>query len=93
MSGYPADTEVPWFRSRVKCAKCGGRGNKIDVRPLSGRIMKPKQPHGPPMTLRQRARNRQICMSALIYIKLTRCVMSKMDNKSFDIADLGYPIL
>jgi hypothetical protein len=21
VSGYPADTEVPWFRSRVKCAK------------------------------------------------------------------------
>ena len=33
VSGYPADTEVPWFRSRVKCAKCGGRGNKIDMRP------------------------------------------------------------
>ena len=33
VSGYPADPEVPWFRSRVKCAKCGGRGNKIDVRP------------------------------------------------------------
>ena len=31
VSGYPADTEVPWFRSRVKCAKCGGRGN--DRRP------------------------------------------------------------
>ena len=30
---YPADTEVPWFRTRVVCAKCGGRGNKIDVRP------------------------------------------------------------
>ena len=33
VSSYPADTEVPWFRSRVKCSKCGGRGNKIDVRP------------------------------------------------------------
>jgi hypothetical protein len=33
VSSYPADTEVPWFRSRVVCAKCGGRGNKIDVRP------------------------------------------------------------
>jgi hypothetical protein len=31
VSGNPADTEVPWFRSRVKCAKCGSRGNKIDV--------------------------------------------------------------
>jgi len=30
VSNYPADTEVPWFRSRVKC---GSRGNKIDVRP------------------------------------------------------------
>jgi hypothetical protein len=29
----PAETEVPWFRTRVVCAKCGGRGNKIDVRP------------------------------------------------------------
>jgi hypothetical protein len=33
VSSYPADTEVPWFRSRVVCAKCGARGNNIDVRP------------------------------------------------------------
>ena len=33
VSGYPVDTEVPWFRTRVVCAECGGRGNKIDVRP------------------------------------------------------------
>jgi hypothetical protein len=33
VSKYPEDTEVPWFRTRVVCAKCGGRGNKIDVRP------------------------------------------------------------
>jgi hypothetical protein len=33
VSSYPADSEVPWFRSRVVCAKCGSRGNKIDVRP------------------------------------------------------------
>jgi hypothetical protein len=33
VSGYPEDTEVPRFRSRVKCAKCGSRGNKIEVRP------------------------------------------------------------
>jgi hypothetical protein len=30
VSSYPAETEVP---CRVKCGKCGGRGNKIDVRP------------------------------------------------------------
>jgi hypothetical protein len=24
---------VTRFRSKVKCAKCGARGNKIDVRP------------------------------------------------------------
>jgi len=33
LSKYPDDTEVPWFRTRGLCAKCGGRGNKIDVRP------------------------------------------------------------
>ena len=33
VSGYPAETEVPSFGPRVACAKCGGRGNKIDVRP------------------------------------------------------------
>ena len=33
VSNYPAETEVPSFRRRVVCAKCGGRGNKIDVRP------------------------------------------------------------
>jgi hypothetical protein len=33
VSSYPAETEVPWFRSRVFCAKCGARKNHIDVRP------------------------------------------------------------
>jgi hypothetical protein len=33
VSIYPAETEVPAFRSRVKCAKCGSRGRHIDVRP------------------------------------------------------------
>ena len=33
VSSYPAETEMPYFRSRVVCAKCGSRGNKIDVRP------------------------------------------------------------
>jgi hypothetical protein len=28
---YPAETEVPSFKSQVKCGKCGGRNNKIDV--------------------------------------------------------------
>jgi hypothetical protein len=31
VSSYSAETEVPYFRSRVVCAKCGSRGNKIDV--------------------------------------------------------------
>ncbi|MFZ0126194.1 MAG: hypothetical protein WAL48_18655 [Xanthobacteraceae bacterium] len=30
---YPAETEIPYFKSCVVCAQCGGRGNKIDVRP------------------------------------------------------------
>lgn len=33
VSSYPSDTPVPWFRSKVKCAKCGARNNRIDVRP------------------------------------------------------------
>ena len=33
VSGYPAAPEVPFFRTRVVCAKCGSRGNKIDMRP------------------------------------------------------------
>jgi transposase len=33
VSSYPGDTPVPWFRSKVKCAKCGARGDRIDVRP------------------------------------------------------------
>ena len=33
VSAYPAETEVPSFRPRVVCAKCGGRGRHIDVRP------------------------------------------------------------
>jgi hypothetical protein len=31
VSKYPEDTEVPWFASKIACAKCGGR--HIDVRP------------------------------------------------------------
>jgi hypothetical protein len=38
VSSYPTDTEVPWFRSRVVCAKCGSRRDKIDVRPNSRRL-------------------------------------------------------
>jgi hypothetical protein len=33
VSSYPGDTLVPWFKTKVKCAKCGGRGHKIDVMP------------------------------------------------------------
>ena len=33
VSSCPAETEVPSFKSRVVCSKCGGHGNKIDVRP------------------------------------------------------------
>ena len=28
----PADTLVTWFRSKIKCGKCGGRGRWVDVR-------------------------------------------------------------
>jgi len=33
VSSYPGDTLVSWFRSKVKCTKCGARRNKIDVMP------------------------------------------------------------
>jgi hypothetical protein len=33
VSNYPAESEVPSFGPHVVCAKCGGRGSKIDVRP------------------------------------------------------------
>jgi hypothetical protein len=33
VSSYSAETEVPYFSRKVVCAKCGSRGNKIDVRP------------------------------------------------------------
>jgi hypothetical protein len=31
VSSYAGDTLVSWFRSKVKCAKCGGK--RVDVRP------------------------------------------------------------
>jgi hypothetical protein len=31
VSGYPAETEVPSFRPRMKCGTCGGKN--VDVRP------------------------------------------------------------
>jgi hypothetical protein len=31
VSGYPGETEVPWFCPRVKCGKCGSKN--VDVRP------------------------------------------------------------
>lgn len=31
VSSYPAETEIPTFRPRMKCGKCGGRN--VDVRP------------------------------------------------------------
>ena len=44
----PGDTEVPWFRTRVVCNKCGARNNKIDVRPNWK-----EQPPGESLTGRQ----------------------------------------
>jgi transposase len=32
---YPAETEIPYFRSHVACAKCGARGNRAVWRPLN----------------------------------------------------------
>ena len=33
VSSYPADTPLPWFRTKVKCAKCGAReNNKFSAR-------------------------------------------------------------
>ena len=37
VSSYPGETPVPWFRSKVVCAKCGARNNRIDVRPTGAR--------------------------------------------------------
>jgi hypothetical protein len=42
---YPAETEIPYFKAHVVCAKCGSRGNKIDVRPNSK-----EQPTQPSLT-------------------------------------------
>ena len=33
VSKYPADTEVTSFQHRIKCGKCGRRGQWVDVRP------------------------------------------------------------
>jgi hypothetical protein len=33
VSKFADDVELPSFASKVVCAKCGSRGNKIDVRP------------------------------------------------------------
>ena len=33
VSKYADDVAVPWFASKVVCAKCGARGRHIDVRP------------------------------------------------------------
>jgi hypothetical protein len=33
VSSYPGDTEIGYFKRKVVCAKCGARGNRIDVRP------------------------------------------------------------
>jgi hypothetical protein len=33
VASYADDVEVPWFSTKVVCAKCGARGRHIDVRP------------------------------------------------------------
>jgi hypothetical protein len=33
VSSYPDDVLVSWFRSKVKCAKCGHGGRRVDARP------------------------------------------------------------
>ena len=57
---YPAETEIPYFRSHVVCAKCGGRGNKIDVRPNWK-----EQPPGASLTWKTVAMSRAILFDAI----------------------------
>jgi hypothetical protein len=45
VSKYPDDVEVPSFGRKVVCAKCGARGQHIDVRPNWK-----EQPVGPSLT-------------------------------------------
>jgi hypothetical protein len=33
VASCPGEAPVPWFGTKVKCAKCGARGRRIDVRP------------------------------------------------------------
>jgi hypothetical protein len=33
VSSYSPDTPASWFRSKVKCGKCGRSGRWVDVRP------------------------------------------------------------
>jgi hypothetical protein len=44
VSEYSGDTPVPWFRSKVKCAKCGARNNRIDVQ--TGKRRRARSPTG-----------------------------------------------
>jgi hypothetical protein len=48
VSNYPGDTPVPWYRSKVKCGKCGARGNRIDVRPNCGSLTRSAPQHRNP---------------------------------------------
>ena len=55
---YPAETEITYFRSRVVCAKCGSRGNKIAAK--LERATDAVEPDGQAMALSaliKRARN------------------------------------
>jgi hypothetical protein len=50
VSGYPDVIEVQSFGKRAKCAKCGARGHRIDVRPNWPERDQPVDWRGNPVT-------------------------------------------
>jgi hypothetical protein len=67
---YPAETEIPYFKSRVVCAKCGARGNKIDVRPnwKSEQLGQPSRQRMAMSKKRRAAWRRGLIMDALFAV-------------------------
>src|SRR5580704_3251155 len=58
VSGYPADTEVPWFRTRVVCAKWRRAGPQDRRSPKLERATAVRQPDRQAMAMRRIRRMR-----------------------------------
>ena len=73
---YPAETEITYFRSRMVCAKCGSRGNKIAAKLERATDAAEPDRQGVDMTRRTRRQRLAILLDAAFAVAIAATIVT-----------------